>query len=127
MPVRPSSIIHQKYGAEANAGSCGAIVDPALLDSWTCELCNNEESLEASIVGTPISHIDKSSFFRLLIVCSVRELPRKRRRNGHILPLIPSYEPASQPRGKDGHMCCVRFSHLRSLSPMLHVYDLSKV
>lgn len=32
-----------------HAGSCGAIVDPALLDSWTCELCNNEESLEASI------------------------------------------------------------------------------
>jgi len=32
-----------------HAGSCGAVVDPALLESWTCELCSNEESLEASI------------------------------------------------------------------------------
>jgi len=39
------------YSAQRNAGSCGAIVDPALIESWTCELCNNEELLEASIVS----------------------------------------------------------------------------
>ncbi|PPQ93874.1 hypothetical protein CVT25_013583 [Psilocybe cyanescens] len=32
-----------------HAGSCGAIVDPGSVDSWVCELCENEETLEASI------------------------------------------------------------------------------
>ncbi|KDR80821.1 hypothetical protein GALMADRAFT_60740 [Galerina marginata CBS 339.88] len=32
-----------------HAGSCGAIVDPTSVDSWVCELCDNEETLEASI------------------------------------------------------------------------------
>jgi hypothetical protein len=32
-----------------HAGCCGAIVDPANVESWVCELCENEESLEASV------------------------------------------------------------------------------
>ncbi|KAF5373286.1 hypothetical protein D9615_007375 [Tricholomella constricta] len=32
-----------------HAGSCGAVADPAALDQWTCELCRNQETLEASV------------------------------------------------------------------------------
>ncbi|KAF8075155.1 PHD-zinc-finger like domain-containing protein [Lyophyllum atratum] len=32
-----------------HAGSCGALADPAALDDWTCELCRNQETLEASV------------------------------------------------------------------------------
>ncbi|KAF8806889.1 hypothetical protein BYT27DRAFT_7190581 [Phlegmacium glaucopus] len=32
-----------------HAGSCGANVDQGSVDSWTCELCDNEETLEASV------------------------------------------------------------------------------
>ncbi|KAF9466166.1 hypothetical protein BDZ94DRAFT_1252260 [Collybia nuda] len=39
----------KKCQLRVHAGSCGAIVDPASLESWTCELCSNEETLEASV------------------------------------------------------------------------------
>ncbi|KAG6908898.1 hypothetical protein DXG01_002876 [Tephrocybe rancida] len=32
-----------------HAGSCGATADPTQLDQWTCELCRNQETLEASV------------------------------------------------------------------------------
>jgi hypothetical protein len=34
----------------ATLGCCGAIVDPPDVESWTCELCQNEDTLEASLV-----------------------------------------------------------------------------
>jgi hypothetical protein len=34
----------------AALGCCGAIVDPPDVQSWTCELCQNEDTLEASLV-----------------------------------------------------------------------------
>ncbi|KII85994.1 hypothetical protein PLICRDRAFT_56467 [Plicaturopsis crispa FD-325 SS-3] len=30
-------------------GSCGAVVDPATKETWMCELCENEKTLEASL------------------------------------------------------------------------------
>ncbi|RDX51269.1 hypothetical protein OH76DRAFT_1505916 [Lentinus brumalis] len=33
-----------------HAGACGAIPDPATKDSWVCDLCQNEQSLEASLI-----------------------------------------------------------------------------
>ncbi|KAG6829064.1 hypothetical protein H0H92_005838 [Tricholoma furcatifolium] len=32
-----------------HAGSCGITPDPAELDQWTCDLCRNQETLEASM------------------------------------------------------------------------------
>ncbi|KAJ6619944.1 hypothetical protein B0H10DRAFT_1912520 [Mycena sp. CBHHK59/15] len=32
-----------------HAGACGAVVDPESVDSWVCELCQNEETQEASL------------------------------------------------------------------------------
>lgn len=40
----------KKCHFRAHAGSIGAVVDPASVGDWTCELCENEETLEASIV-----------------------------------------------------------------------------
>ncbi|RDB15348.1 Lid2 complex component snt2 [Hypsizygus marmoreus] len=40
----------KKCQFRVHAGSCGAIVDPAQLENWTCELCSNEETLEASVI-----------------------------------------------------------------------------
>lgn len=37
------------------SGCCGVVVDPANINSWICELCQNEETLEASLVRVPIS------------------------------------------------------------------------
>ncbi|KAG5725072.1 Lid2 complex component snt2 [Termitomyces sp. T112] len=34
-----------------HAGSCGEIADPAQLEHWTCELCRNQETLEASVIS----------------------------------------------------------------------------
>lgn len=34
---------------KAHAGVLGAIVDPARVDDWVCELCDNKETLEAAI------------------------------------------------------------------------------
>ncbi|KAJ7696471.1 hypothetical protein B0H17DRAFT_929204 [Mycena rosella] len=31
------------------AGACGAVVDPDSVDSWVCELCQNDETQEASL------------------------------------------------------------------------------
>ncbi|KAF8159372.1 hypothetical protein B0H34DRAFT_654907 [Crassisporium funariophilum] len=39
----------KKCQFRVHAGTCGAIVDPGSLDAWTCELCENEETMEASI------------------------------------------------------------------------------
>ncbi|TFK39718.1 hypothetical protein BDQ12DRAFT_697826 [Crucibulum laeve] len=39
----------KKCQMKIHAGSIGAIVDPAQVENWTCELCENEETLEASI------------------------------------------------------------------------------
>ncbi|KAF5319058.1 hypothetical protein D9611_012669 [Ephemerocybe angulata] len=39
----------KKCHLRVHAGAVGATVDPAQLDNWTCELCENEETLEASI------------------------------------------------------------------------------
>ncbi|KAJ2911836.1 hypothetical protein MD484_g8581, partial [Candolleomyces efflorescens] len=39
----------KKCQFRAHCGSIGAIVDPTSVESWTCELCENEETLEASI------------------------------------------------------------------------------
>ncbi|PCH36401.1 hypothetical protein WOLCODRAFT_81894 [Wolfiporia cocos MD-104 SS10] len=32
-----------------HAGSCGVVPDPATVESWVCELCANEKTLEASL------------------------------------------------------------------------------
>ncbi|KAK2464013.1 hypothetical protein APHAL10511_003957 [Amanita phalloides] len=39
----------KKCQFKAHAGTCGAVIDPAAVDSWVCELCENAETLEASI------------------------------------------------------------------------------
>ncbi|TFK29580.1 hypothetical protein FA15DRAFT_677545 [Coprinopsis marcescibilis] len=39
----------KKCQFKAHAGCVGALVDPGTLDDWSCELCENEETLEASI------------------------------------------------------------------------------
>ncbi|KAA1470162.1 hypothetical protein DENSPDRAFT_835896 [Dentipellis sp. KUC8613] len=36
-------------GTRAHAGACGAIPDPQNNDSWTCDLCRNEKTAEASL------------------------------------------------------------------------------
>ncbi|TBU61777.1 hypothetical protein BD310DRAFT_919862 [Dichomitus squalens] len=33
-----------------HAGACGFAPDPATAESWVCDLCNNEKSLEASLI-----------------------------------------------------------------------------
>jgi hypothetical protein len=32
------------------AGACGAVVEPGAVQSWRCEVCENEETLEALMV-----------------------------------------------------------------------------
>ena len=39
----------KKCHFRTHAGSIGAVVDPASVADWTCELCENEETLEASV------------------------------------------------------------------------------
>ncbi|KAJ3506376.1 hypothetical protein NLJ89_g6899 [Agrocybe chaxingu] len=39
----------KQCGFRVHGGICGAVVDPTAIDSWTCELCENEETLEASL------------------------------------------------------------------------------
>ncbi|EAU90390.2 ZNF1 [Coprinopsis cinerea okayama7 len=39
----------KKCQFRAHAGCVGAVVGPAKVDEWTCELCENEETMEASI------------------------------------------------------------------------------
>ncbi|OBZ73631.1 Lid2 complex component snt2 [Grifola frondosa] len=34
-----------------HAGACGVIVDPATVESWVCDLCQNEKTLEASLIS----------------------------------------------------------------------------
>ncbi|OCH85881.1 hypothetical protein OBBRIDRAFT_890870 [Obba rivulosa] len=33
----------------AHAGACGVVTDPSTVESWVCELCQNEKTLEASL------------------------------------------------------------------------------
>ena len=33
-----------------HAGTYGAVVEPNEIDTWMCEICQNEETLESSIV-----------------------------------------------------------------------------
>ena len=37
-----------------HAGTCGASPDAATAESWVCDLCQNEKSLEASLVRSPL-------------------------------------------------------------------------
>ncbi|KAF8892173.1 hypothetical protein BD779DRAFT_1670511 [Infundibulicybe gibba] len=39
----------QRCTLRVHAGCYGAIVDPASVDSWLCEICQNEDTLEASV------------------------------------------------------------------------------
>ncbi|PPQ98048.1 hypothetical protein CVT26_003043 [Gymnopilus dilepis] len=41
--------VHAGIESADAIGSIGAVVDPANVDSWMCELCENEETLEASV------------------------------------------------------------------------------
>ncbi|KAF8972764.1 hypothetical protein BDZ97DRAFT_1649930 [Flammula alnicola] len=46
----PGKVLKCKQcGFRVHAGTVGAIVDPTSVDSWVCELCENEETLEASV------------------------------------------------------------------------------
>ncbi|KAL0060485.1 putative PHD type zinc finger protein with BAH domain-containing protein [Marasmius tenuissimus] len=38
-----------KCGFQCHAASCGATVDPSEVDRWECDLCRNDEALEASV------------------------------------------------------------------------------
>jgi hypothetical protein len=51
MPVIKRPYIHLDRVTEISlVGACGAIVDPESVDNWVCELCQNEETQEASLV-----------------------------------------------------------------------------
>ncbi|KAH8833162.1 hypothetical protein DL96DRAFT_1585044 [Flagelloscypha sp. PMI_526] len=39
----------KKCGFKAHASSCGAVVDANNVDAWECDICRNDESLEASV------------------------------------------------------------------------------
>ncbi|KAJ7504211.1 hypothetical protein B0H11DRAFT_2154460 [Mycena galericulata] len=39
----------KKCEFRVHAGACGAVVDPESVDAWVCELCQNEETQEASL------------------------------------------------------------------------------
>ncbi|EIW75100.1 hypothetical protein CONPUDRAFT_112361 [Coniophora puteana RWD-64-598 SS2] len=41
----------QRCQFRAHAGCCGAVLDDNNVESWTCDMCQNEETLEASFSG----------------------------------------------------------------------------
>ena len=95
------------------SGCVGAVVGPAKVDEWTCELCENEETMEASIVGIT-SHIMLSfhpgSFFisRTTTASFALVLDPKRRSRSHGHQPIPSYEHANQQKDRAGLMSSVQ-------------------
>ncbi|CCM01335.1 uncharacterized protein FIBRA_03384 [Fibroporia radiculosa] len=59
-----------------HAGSCGVIVDAATVESWVCELCANEKTLEASLVKhsrrettTAIDFLDATGCMSPVVIC----------------------------------------------------------
>jgi len=40
----------KKCEFRAHAGSCGAVVDPSAVESWLCDVCENEVTSEASLI-----------------------------------------------------------------------------
>lgn len=103
-------------------GSIGAVVDPANVDSWVCELCENEETLEASVVSQVIGITfcqPLSLNSRTLIAYYVHGLQMKISKRNLGLQSIRSYERVNQLKGKAGFTFSVLFSHPNSPSLML--------
>ena len=94
--------------------SCGATVDPSEVDRWECDLCRNDEALEASVVsimtlldGTALLPPWKSittAFFAL------ENDPSKGKSLDH--HPIPTLELVNRLRLKAGHTFCVPCSCL---------------
>lgn len=56
----PGKVLKCKQcGFRVHIGIIGAQVDPSAVDSWVCELCENEETLEASVVSQKSASINK--------------------------------------------------------------------
>ena len=84
-------------------GCCGAIVDPANVESWICELCENEESLESSVVSALFLSRDLIlTHDRTPIVYYVLELGARTGLGNLGLHQILSYEPANLRKGRAG-------------------------
>ena len=53
----PGKVLKCKQcGFRVHIGIIGVQVDPSAVDSWVCELCENEETLEASVVSRTSAH-----------------------------------------------------------------------
>lgn len=95
-------------------GTCGAIVDPTLADSWVCELCENDETLEASIVSfhTFLSLLLLNAAHRTLTASFAHELQTKTSERSLGPHPIASSGHANPQRVKDGRTSCVLSSPL---------------
>lgn len=50
MPVSMNRSLPSTMSESCLIGAYGAVVDPESVDAWVCELCQNEETQEASLV-----------------------------------------------------------------------------
>lgn len=111
-------------------GACGAIVPPESVDDWICELCQNEETQEASLVLCYLISVSSplTSTSRMLNVSYVPANQKASSGKPHREALHQTrfFTRARRRRGRAGHMFCVLSSFLNLLLRMRLVFDVLK-
>ncbi|KAK1220878.1 putative PHD type zinc finger protein with BAH domain-containing protein [Marasmius sp. AFHP31] len=74
-----------KCGFQCHAASCGTTVDPSEVDRWECELCRNDEALEASVVKssrrettTTATFQGESGLMAAVVICKDHDFGKRR-------------------------------------------------
>ncbi|TFK48404.1 hypothetical protein OE88DRAFT_1634553 [Heliocybe sulcata] len=86
----------KQCGFRVHAATCGAVLDPASVESWMCDLCENQKSPEAS-VNTDC------------LLCPRKK--RDKRKRDQLFPLPDTYLRACKPTEGQGwaHVLCSVF------------------
>ena len=96
-----------------STGACGAVVNSP--ESWKCEICENEDTLEAAIVKKshpflfPLQFLNCNDSRPQTAFCVLAPRGTRRNQTAHIRS-IHTCTPASRQRGKDGRTFSARCS-----------------
>lgn len=93
-------------------GACG-IVDPGSVESWICDLCQNEKTAEASLVSRSgfLSYVPHAHDHRTLIVCFVRDPSAIEKRGQFIRHPTHFFAFASLRKARVGYTLRVQYSY----------------
>jgi hypothetical protein len=125
--VSPGDIVTLTSYKIQSLGACG-IVDPGSVESWICDLCQNEKTAEASLVSRSgfISYVPHPHDHRTLIAYFVRDQSAIAKKGQFIRQPTHFFAFASLRRARVGYTLRVQYSYPKYHSPTRSVCASSR-